>query len=314
MDMKSARYTAIALAYALCAVSAVAQEFQTVTPAGLGGSGFVPIAAGSNTFWAFSAPHNAIYQFDPVSQSMQPQIIFGGVSPWTFALGGGSAIQNDEKWVVNGQIWRYDTPTGILQLISSDNRVEGVEVGPGYVDSCHPYEVWTTYWDSPTQNWLAKRYNFCTKVFDSIAVNTAVGGPSRLSTGGGEVWGLNDANQVLRFDPVSNALKLMTGTLAHIAVGVDGVWGTDASGNVYEYNPVNPGWERINGSLVYIAAGANGLWGINSQHIVFRYDASERTFFAVNSAHPSFGELVVGTGAGVWETDTSGDIQAFVTP
>ena len=139
--MKCAKYVVAALVGAACAVNVNAQEFQTVTPAGLGGSNFIPMAAGSNTFWAWSAPNKAIYQYDPISQSMKPQVIFGAVAPWNLAVGGGSAIQSDEMWAVSGQTWRYDPPTQTLQMISHDPRIQGVIAGPGYNDSCHPYEV-----------------------------------------------------------------------------------------------------------------------------------------------------------------------------
>jgi hypothetical protein len=308
--MKFVRTLSFAIACAACVITAGSQEFQPVPPAGL-----TPdhIAPGATTFWEYvPAPSFSLYQYNSSSQSMQAR---GYFSPFkSMSIGGGSAVQNDELWMLDGynELWRYDFPTQAAQLKFQDNRMQQVVVGPGYTDSCHPYEVWVTLHDTTQNGWFQDRYNFCTKVFESPETAVVSTNPSSISTGGGEVWGINTSNQVFRFNPATNAFVQLPGTLTQIAVGVNGVWGLNASGAVFEFNPVTQVFDRLTGTLTKIAAAGNGVWGINSTNQVVRYEASTRTFFAIASVGVT--NLAVGTGGGVWAIDANGNLQAFVTP
>jgi len=308
--MKFVRALSFAIACAACVMTAGSQEFEPVAPTGLSPS---VIAAGATTFWEYvPAPSFSLYQYDSASQSMQARGYFGPFK--SMSIGGGSAVQNDELWMLDfyGELLRYDVPTETAQLKLQDNRAQQVVVGPGYTDSCHPYEVWVTLHDTTQNGWFQDRYNFCTKNFDTPENALVSTNPSFIATGGGEVWGINSSNQVFRFNPATNSFVQMPGTLSQIAVGVNGVWGLNAAGAVFEFNPVTQVFDRLTGTLTKIVAPGNGVWGINSANQVVRYEASTRTFFAIASAGMT--NLAVGTGAGVWAIDTAGNLQAFVTP
>lgn len=143
------------------------------------------------------------------------------------------------------------------------------------------------------------RYNYCTKIFDGIASPSL----SKISTGGGEVWALNTANQIFRFNPATGAFVQMTGNLAQIAVGVDGVWGLNANGSFFEFNPISQVFNAVSGNkFTSIAAGGNGIWGLNAG-VSYRYVASTRTWVQVGGAQLT--GISSGTGGGVFAVNAS---------
>jgi len=307
--MKSAKFTLIAIVCAACVISAVAQQFQAAVPSAIDVSVY---AAGAKEFWAFGPGTGfEVYAYNPSLNAMQLKANIGGIT--SMSIGGGSAVQDDEEWMLEevNYLWRYDTPTRTAQLVNTSNAMRSVVVGPGYADGCHPYEVWVTYNSGLDNIWFAARYNYCTKALEEPGITAVPGGPSKIATGNGEVWALNTANQVFRFNPATNSFVKMAGSLTQLTVGIDGVWGLNAAGNIYEFNPVTQAFNLIPGSLATISAGGDGIWGINSSHQVYRYEASTRSFFAV--AGPQlFGNVAVGTGGGVWSTDSLGNPQVFV--
>ena len=297
-------------------MQASAAEIQFVPPYGIGAS---VLAAGSKTVWAYvPGPGYAIYEYNPGTQSFQYKFAFEPVK--SMSTGGGSAVQNDEDWLLDysGYLWRFDVPTQTLQLIQGDNRMQSVVVGPGYSDSCHPYEVWVTLLDEK-QGRFADRYNFCTKTFSSPGSSASTTGPSQIATGGGEVWALNPLNQVFRYNPSTNAFTQMPGSLTQLAVGVNGVWGIDGAGQFYEFNPATQTFDMIDSTIVgpmeSVAAAGDGVWVLTrGQGALIRYEPGNRKFSGWYAWDHQNNTLVVGTGVGVWNTDVSGNILTYVTP
>jgi hypothetical protein len=302
---KRIRFAACFLLCAMAVASAGAQTFEPVP-----GTTAAELSAGGSLMWAAGpavSQYLGLYQFNAASQQFN---IAPSIYSATFASGGGNLYQPDATWAVDysGYIFSYNAATQTWNCCQYYPNVQGVSIGPGYIDSaCHPYEVWmvtSLYASTPLQ-----RYNYCTSVFDKI---TGTVGLSQVATGGGEVWALDASGHVYRFVPSTSQFTLMTGTLTQIAVGVDGVWGLNSSGQIFEFNPVTQVFNRITGTLSSISVGGNGVWGLNAAHQVFRYEASTRKFIQIAGA--SLSSISVGTGAGVWGIDSATkDVMAFVT-
>jgi virginiamycin B lyase len=82
----------------------------------------------------------------------------------------------------------------------------------------------------------------------------------------GDVWGVNSSDQIFVF--VDNFAQI-PGQLRLIAVGNGIVWGINASGQIFQYD--GTGFIQVAGSLQTIVAGGNEVWGLNSSGQTFRY-------------------------------------------
>jgi hypothetical protein len=281
--------------------SASAQGWYIVEP------GFTAnnVLAGGTSVWT-AAPRGAqytqLYSLNPSTQMFNPAGIYSAI----FATGGGDVLQPDETWAVDysGYIYRYVTSSQSWSCCWYNPSVADIEVGPGYTDDCHPYEVWVLPTSSSGN--LTTRYNFCTSAFDNIAATV---GFTNISVGGGEVWALNTSHQIFRFDPSSTSFVQMPGFLTSIAVGADGVWGLYGN-TIYEFNPAIQNWDWVPGSLAAISAGGDGFWGINSNRQIYRYQASTRSFVLVPNDLST--QISVGAGAGVWaEESSTGNVMTY---
>jgi uncharacterized repeat protein (TIGR03803 family) len=93
----------------------------------------------------------------------------------------------------------------------------------------------------------------------------------RISTSGTlttlyNVWGINAAGQVFRYDSQLQSWDSVPGILTSLAVAFDGtVWGVNSAQQVWRYNVQTQGWDSIAGQMSQISVGADAVvWGVNA--------------------------------------------------
>jgi len=265
------------------------------------------IAAGGSSVWALDN-NFAIYRWNASTKVFD---LMPGSLVWIVA-GGGDLRQPDEVWGYNsiGQYWRWDyVLNNWVNIPIPTSWLGSPVIGRGYHGFCYPFEVWalsTITASQPNNIW---RYNFCNASWVQVPGQLA-----SISVGGGEVWGINAASQIFRFNSATQSgWTQIPGSLSSLAVGADGVWGINSSQQAFQFNPATKAFVQIpNISLTTIGAGGNGVWGINASNQVYRYQAITRTFVLSPSVALSW--LSVGTGGSIWGIDTGQHIRAFVTP
>lgn len=275
----------------LCTPSASSQTFKLVKTKG--GAGLVAVASGGTSVWALSNTGGHPY----VLKGKQ-FVLANNVSLSQIAAGGGSALQADSVWgldtvghiytaVKSGTTWSFPQVSGALDFVT---------VGPGYQDSCHPYEVWGLHAAS------IYRYNFCGKNFDFVPGSLAT-----VAVGGGGVWGINGNTAIFRFNFSTLQFdEVPPGSLMQITVGPNGVWGLNGNYQVFQFDENVQSFFQLPGTLVQVQAGGNGVWAINILSEIFRLDPSTSTFVQIPG---SLTRISVGSGAGVW--GISGGKQAY---
>jgi hypothetical protein len=189
--------------------------------------------------------------------------------------------------------WVFSPVTGVLDVI---------EVGPGYQDSCHPYEVWGL--NSRSEIY---RYNFCGNNFDQEN-----GVLCEINVGGGEIWGAQCGPNVFRFNFSTGNFEQVTdafGAIPALTIGPNGVWAIDTGNDVvYQYDDFL-GFKVIGCCFTQIQAGGNGVWALSGKSIS-RLDPSTLNFVHVPGSLVS---ISVGNG-GVWGINSSHQAFAFSTP
>jgi hypothetical protein len=156
-----------------CAQSAPAQTFKKIKVNG--NAPLVQVISGGASVWAL-ASNGKPYIFNGTSFALANNISLSQI-----AVGGGNAAQADAVWALNssgsiyrasksGATWIFSQVPGVLAVIA---------VGPGYLNSCHPYEVWGL---NPSSQ--IYRYNFCGNHFEQVP-----GILCEIQVGGGEIWG-----------------------------------------------------------------------------------------------------------------------------
>jgi Tectonin domain len=302
MKNQSAKLFAIILALVLgtaCTQFAPAQTFKKVKVAG--SAPIVQVASGGASVWALASNGN------PYIFNGQTFVLANTISLSQIAAGGGNAAQKDTVWALNssgsiyhahksGTSWVFTQVPGVLDLIA---------VGPGYQDNCHPYEVWGL--NTASQIY---RYNFCGNNFDQES-----GFLCDIHVGGGDVWGAECGPRVYRFTFSGGNFEQISdpfGAFPALTVGPNGaVWAIDTSSSlVYQYDYfvgfVNSGW-----TFTQIQAGGDGIWALGSTGNTFRWDWSALGFTQVPGTLAS---ISVGSGGGVWGTNSSHQVFAFSTP
>jgi len=166
-----------------------------------------------------------------------------------------------------------------------------------------------------------------------------------------EVWGLNPAAQIFRYNFCARTWDQVPGTLGTLAVGSGDIWGINGNGNVFWFNfaslnfdPIrNQGYQAVqiavgqttawvlasppevfeiigdetvygfdySPSLAQVQAGENGVWAIDSSQQVFRFDPATNCLCHMQGALAS---ISVGGGGGVWGINSSGRPYVFTTP
>jgi hypothetical protein len=135
---------------------------------------------------------------------------------------------------------------------------------------------------------------------------------SQISVGGGDVWGVNKSSKAFKLDFSTFTFNAVPGKFTHVSVGPNGVWALNAAQDVYQLNLATQKFAIMpNQSLTQISAGGNGVWGINSAGHIFRLDNSTQSFVQIAGGLAS---ISVGTGGGVWGVNSAHDVFVFTNP
>jgi pathogenesis-related protein 1 len=90
------------------------------------------------------------------------------------------------------------------------------------------------------------------------------------------VWGVNDQNQVFRWNSSRNEFEVMPGiSLKQVSVGTDGeVWGIDPDDSVYRWTGSQ--WQQVQGMKLKQLSVRNGqeVWGVDADSHLFRWTGS----------------------------------------
>jgi hypothetical protein len=281
--------------------SAQAQSFKRVAVAN--NTPLVQVASGGTSVWALASNGNP-YIFNGSSF-----VLANTISLSQIAVGGGNAAQADTVWALNssGNIYRAHK-SGTSWIFSQvAGSLDGIEVGPGYQDRCHPYEVWGLNTGSQIY-----RYNYCTNNFVQEP-----GFLCDIHVGGGDIWGAECGPNVYRFDFSTDAFDQITDPFVafpQLTVGPDGVvWAIDTfNSEVYRYDDgVGQKFVSRGCCLAQIQAGGNGVWGLAADNTIYRSEPSTFDFVQIPGALVS---ISVGTGGGVWGINSSHQVFKFTTP
>jgi hypothetical protein len=277
--------------WASLVVPASAQHFQQVDGPRLA------IAAGrsevfgvddSNAAWRYHASSNS---FKKIAGALLDRI----------AVGGGTDSQLDEVWGigVSNQVLRFNYSTNTFDQIPGN--LSQITVGVGYEDQCHPYEVWGI-----NNGQQVFRYDYCSGRFNQSPGSLLF----VITTGGSDVWGIYTNNQVYHYSFAQHKFVEVPGSLDEIAVGVNDVWGRNNAGEIFRYDPNTGSWS-LKGSGNEVAAGGDGVWAIGENNSVWRFDSSAEAFVEVPG---NLDSITVGSGAGVFGENVSGQLFRFVRP
>jgi virginiamycin B lyase len=132
------------------------------------------------------------------------------------------------------------------------------------------------------------------------------------------VWGVNAAGQVFRFDTTTKLFDLMPGTLVQVAVGggniyqYDDIWGINSAGSIFTFHSGT--WQQIYGNLSSIVVGTGfgscykyQVWGINSGYAAFHYNYCTASWEGVTG---TFLQIATG-GNEVWAIDSNHNVRRF---
>ncbi|MBI3476059.1 MAG: hypothetical protein HY010_10020 [Acidobacteria bacterium] len=280
----------------VCSQSAPAQTFKRVLVKG--GAPLAQIASGGASVWARASNGK------PYILKAGKFVLANNLSLTQLAVGGGNAFQADAVWGLDssgniytatksGTSWVFSPAPGVLDFIA---------VGPGYQDSCHPYEVWGL-----NSAALIYRFNYCIGNWDFVP-----GTLGTLSVGSGEAWGLNGNGDIFRFDFTTLAFRQVAApaTFDQITVGTNAVF-VNKFGGYPLFELTRVGQNTVEGSLIQIQAGGDGVWGLGSSQQIFRLQPFAIGFTQIPGALVS---ISVGSGGGVWGIDSTGKAYAFSTP
>jgi virginiamycin B lyase len=137
----------------------------------------------------------------------------------------------------------------------------------------------------------------------AVMVAMLFAAPAYVQSPGNAVWGVNDQNQVFRFDPASRAFEPVPGSLKHVSVGADGqVWGVDPDDNIHRWNGTQ--WQPVPGKLRQLSVrNAQEVWGVNAANDLFRWNGS--TWEQIPG---KFKRVSVGADGTVWAINADGDV------
>jgi virginiamycin B lyase len=88
------------------------------------------------------------------------------------------------------------------------------------------------------------------------------------------VWGINDQNEVFRFNPSQNTFERMPGILNQVSVGIDGeVWGVGPADDPFRWT--GSLWQQVSGKFKQLSVrNAKEVWGVNAANDLFRWNGS----------------------------------------
>jgi hypothetical protein len=297
--MKYIKFCAITLLGIACLQSAPAQTFKKAKVTL--NAPIVQVASGGASVWALASNGNP-YIFNGKSF-----VLANSISLSQIAVGGGNAAQADAVWALNssgsifraskiGTSWTFSQVAGVLDLIA---------VGPGYQDSCHPYEVWGLNTSSQIF-----RYNFCGNKFDQEP-----GSLCDVHVGGGDIWGADCGPDVFRFNFSTGFFDQISDPFAAfpaLTVGPNGaVWAIHTGDDsIYQFDPFVGFQQMTLCCYSQLQAGGDGVWALGGNAIV-RFEPSALAFVQVPG---SLDSISVGSGGGVWGINSAHQVFAFSTP
>lgn len=280
---------------------ASAQSFKKIKVAN--NTPLAQVASGGASVWAL-ASNGHPYIFKGKSFALANSITLSQI-----AVGGGNSAQADAVWALDtsGNVNRATKSgtTWTFSPITHSGGFTAIAAGPGYQDSCHPYEIWAL--NSGSQIF---RYNFCGLLFDQVP-----GFLCDIKVGGGEIWGPQCGPNVFHFNFTTGVFDQISdpfGAFPALTVGPNGeVWAIDTgTSGLYRHNLFGGGWGFFGTGATQVQAGGDGVWVLVGNQIL-RWQPSDLTFREVPG---SLSSLSVGSGGGVWGLDGSGKVYAFSTP
>jgi virginiamycin B lyase len=132
------------------------------------------------------------------------------------------------------------------------------------------------------------------------------------------IWGVNSAHQIFRFNSATHTFNQVSGLLVQIAVGggnmqqPDAVWGVNSNQQIFQFS--GGSWVQVSGLLTSISVGTGHggcypyeVWGVNSSHQVWRFNNCTGKWEVGVSGFSS----VTSSGAEVWGIGTNGNVYRF---
>jgi hypothetical protein len=255
------------------------------------------------------------------------QIAAGGASVWARASNGNPYILTGGTFVLANSISLTQIAVGGGNTLQKD-AVWGLDSSGNIYKATKSGTSWV--------------FSQITGVLDFIAV----GAGYQDNCHPYEVWGLNPAAEIFRYNFCGLNFEQVGGTLATLAVGGGEIWGINADSILFGFNFTKLVFDPVPGSqltqvtagpmgafglapgsqtfwclglcnplemvaLTQIQAGGNGVWAIGSAQQIYRLEQNIFSFVQVPGVLVS---VSVGTGTGVWGLDSSGKPWGFVTP
>jgi hypothetical protein len=99
---------------------------------------------------------------------------------------------------------------------------------------------------------------------------------TQIAVGVNDLWVIDTrggSDTLLRLDPNNGGSWVFIGSASQVAAGGDGVWALNASGNtIWRFDPFSNALIQVEGSLTSIAVGSGaGVWGIDSSNQIFTF-------------------------------------------
>ena len=258
------------------------------------------------------------------------RIAAGGASVWALASNGNPYIFKVNKFVLANSISLTQLAVGggnalqadaVWGLDSSGNIYSATKRGtswifnqmPGFLDFI---AVGIGYNDSchPYEVWglnpAAEIYRYNFCIQNWDQVAGTLGS---LAVGGGDIWGVNGLFQTFRFDFATLTFIQKSILFTQVTVGPNGVWALETDDRIFQFDDHTQFFFIVSPTLklTQIQAGGNGVWGIDSSQQIFRLEPSTWSFVQIPGALVS---ISVGTGGGVWGINGSGQAYWFTTP
>jgi Tectonin domain len=144
----------------------------------------------------------------------------------------------------------------------------------------------------------------------SMAFEQEPGTLGSLAVGGGAVWGINGNGEIFRFNFTTLVFDQLPGFLTQITAGPNGIWGLFGT-QIYQFSDNIQNFFQLPGSLTHIQAGGNGVWGLDSSGAILRLEPSTGSFVQIPG---TLGQISVGNGGGVWGINSLNQTYTFSTP
>lgn len=139
-----------------------------------------------------------------------------------------------------------------------------------------------------------------------------------LSTGGGDVWGLNGNGTPFVFNFATLSFDPVPDgpnrSYRQITVGPYGAWAISTTAGVYEYDKLLFEFFPVAASLVQIQAGGSGVWGIDYAHGANPIFRFQPSTLTFIQFPGDLTSISVGSGGGVWGINSAGQAYGFSAP